>query len=246
MPGYSASIPISFSFRASGEEYTLESVTFTATLNVEVNEDYTEAACSISNPSYNAVPGNVTGLGFCDIMGICWYVAPQTHETPEYDIESNPDTVAMAVNQVYEYIPAVQDNMVYLCSYNDLTRDVYQVFGRSERTFSVSPGENVLLLNTFVRYAKSEDDGSARPPDACIAVIEVNNSWSITIDQVMESNYFPWARQDGQWLSCNRSGGYVQRRSGSWLDRTNSESDGDNTVHYYSGSWVKCPKIGAE
>lgn len=60
--------------------------------------------------------------------------------------------------------------------------------------------------------------------------------------------FHPWARyQDGQFKSCNRTGGNLQIYKGSaYRDIYNSERDSSvDQAHYYkSGAWASCPKIG--
>lgn len=63
-------------------------------------------------------------------------------------------------------------------------------------------------------------------------------------------NYFPWAKYSGtEWLSCNRSGGALQRYEGNtWVDKKNNfASDPLDKIQYYDGTtWIKAPKIGKE
>lgn len=62
--------------------------------------------------------------------------------------------------------------------------------------------------------------------------------------------YFPWERfQDGEYKSCNRSGGHLGKWDGSkWRDIRNNDRDHSvDQAHYYSGGrWVRAPKIGAD
>lgn len=67
-----------------------------------------------------------------------------------------------------------------------------------------------------------------------------------SFNDYINPDYFPWAiYKGGNWLSCNRSGGYVQKlQNGAWTNKKNSLNDG--TVKYFNGStWIICPKIGA-
>lgn len=61
--------------------------------------------------------------------------------------------------------------------------------------------------------------------------------------------YFPWERfQDGEYKSCNRSGGHLGMWNSSiWRDIRNNDRDHSvDKAHYYSGGqWVRAPKIGA-
>lgn len=62
-------------------------------------------------------------------------------------------------------------------------------------------------------------------------------------------DYYPFAvYKDGQWMSCNRSGGgsYIYKDN-VWRDLKNSRtSDAQSDAHYYNGSaWVRTPMIGA-
>lgn len=62
-------------------------------------------------------------------------------------------------------------------------------------------------------------------------------------------DYFPMATYEGKWLSCNRSGGYVQAfQNSAWTNKKNVQAGtGTDHVQYWNGSgWAKAPKIGAE
>ena len=63
-------------------------------------------------------------------------------------------------------------------------------------------------------------------------------------------NYFPCAVRSGSdWLSCNRTGGNVQRReAGVWVDKKNTENGDPNTNTVYTrrdGVWVVQQEVGS-
>lgn len=62
-------------------------------------------------------------------------------------------------------------------------------------------------------------------------------------------NYFPCAVRSGSdWLSCNRTGGNVQRReAGVWVDKKNTENGDPNTNAVFArqgGVWVAQQEVG--
>jgi len=61
------------------------------------------------------------------------------------------------------------------------------------------------------------------------------------------SDYYPWSRYlDGEYKSCNRSGGSFTCYDGSaWQGIKNSDTSG-NAWYYKDSTWVICPKIGVE
>ena len=61
-------------------------------------------------------------------------------------------------------------------------------------------------------------------------------------------DYFPGARRIGSdWKSCNRSGGYLQKHAGGWVNRKNvAAGSGSNTVFVYKDGWKTAPEIGSK
>lgn len=81
-------------------------------------------------------------------------------------------------------------------------------------------------------------------PDAFDASIHNDlGMFRISLDSFQ---YFPWSvRSGGGYRSCNRDGGYVQRRAGSYVDRRNNPM-GQSTVYLrQGGSWTISPKTGS-
>lgn len=69
------------------------------------------------------------------------------------------------------------------------------------------------------------------------------SSWATTA--TIAFSYYPWSRRlSNTYQSCNRSGGYVQKRSsGSYIARQNDTTSGDTVFYHEDGSYVQCPKI---
>lgn len=71
-------------------------------------------------------------------------------------------------------------------------------------------------------------------------------STQVSVDVTTLLPYYPWAiRKSGSWKSCNRDGGSLQIRKGSWQDVLNYQSDtGDSDAHYRDGStWKRSPLV---
>lgn len=72
------------------------------------------------------------------------------------------------------------------------------------------------------------------------------SSTPVSVDVTTLLAYYPWAiRKSGSWKSCNRDGGHLRIRKGSWRDVLNYQSStGDNDAHYRDGSaWKRSPLI---
>lgn len=72
------------------------------------------------------------------------------------------------------------------------------------------------------------------------------SSWTTTA--TIAFSYYPWSRcLSGQYQSCNRSGGYVQKRSsGSYIARQNDTTSGDTVFIRQNNTYVQSPKTGKE
>ena len=81
-----------------------------------------------------------------------------------------------------------------------------------------------------------------------------DESIDVTIPGIrMYLEYYPWAVRhgddDGEWMSCNREGGYVLRRDGRvWVKEKNRDNDADHSVVFTrnASAWAIAPRIGQE
>lgn len=76
------------------------------------------------------------------------------------------------------------------------------------------------------------------------------DSTAVSVDVTELVSYFPWSvRINNKWMSCNRQGGsFKVRRSNTWGDAKNSQSDSGTQHGFYrdSNTWKRLPKFGGE
>lgn len=211
-----------------------------ATLNVEVSEDFTEVRCTVTDLTTDVQPGEAAdGGGFVNIAGIAW---GGTGTMTEHSTTAAGDSFEAAWAQLDESFAPVSENIVWAIAVRDSDGDYAERRYAMERTYRVSGIEElesgIVLLNSCIRFYNQETGNAQCNPGSSLEVEFAPGTFDIV--------YFPWAVRGASWLSCNRSGGLVQRRGeGSWVDRRNSMlTDDPRTVEHWSGGWVKSLLIG--
>ena len=112
--------------------------------------------------------------------------------------------------------------------------------------------EITLPSNRKTTYTDANRSGVVRWRVRCVRPVygdDMNNTVlysSYATTASIAFSYYPWSVHLSRYMSCDRDGGYVQRRSGSYIARQNDTTSGDTVFIRQNNTYIQSPKTGSE
>lgn len=216
-------------------------------IDVEVNDAKTKLHCTIRNFKSSFRPGSRKGWGFINVGAFAWSI-PSFNKN--YHQEFKPDTWEKAWNQCLDASGGkVKTNTIWGAYASDNARQSVkgEIRGPFSWDFNLNPSDfdaNGRLIGTFnlVNYWGRYYKESLYPNGA---VVQSGNNYMINSND-LDWEFFPFAViKGGQWMSCDRSGGFVGVRKGdTWRTVRNGTVGGDQAFIKKGNNWRQAPRIG--
>lgn len=216
-----------------------------AKIDVEINEEFTQIDCTVSDIDYDVT--GITGSGglFVDIVGFLWGT-PEGYTT---DSSGNPtsDSFENAWSQVYTTFPNWNDIMIWALALEHSVGSYQIVEGTNAKTYTQATTREELengvrIISGLTRYYSQADQW---------AVCTTTESEGVKLPDDLDEGdilYYPWAlylTTEGAFISCDSDGHSLTAYSSEWVDKKNGLFyDTDDTVHYYDNGWQKALLIG--
>ena len=221
-----------------------------ADIHLEVNDARTNLHAEMINDASTYWFGT-DGAGFINCAFLMWNPRPVRQYTnialpeswPNVDAELRRGLGSKYPNDVMWGVYASDD---YATGHQPqgLIKNPTHDFALSDGDFNPDGSMKTRSIVGYVGRAYWNKAEKPEIPDAYDASIADDlGMFQISLESFQ---YFPWSvRSGGGYRSCNRDGGYVQRRAESYVDRRNNPM-GQSTVYLrQNGSWTISPKTGS-
>lgn len=218
-------------------------------ISVSIDDAHTQLTATITNNRSTYSLGPRTSWGFINFGGLIW-------DGPAFDATGptlgRPEDWNSVMGQMAQLSGwQIPDNVAWGIYASDNNPPTYQGTIATKTTFTKAlsasdfDADGNIKDFALVRYGSRWYSSGEGGHPVGQAVVNSGNDFTIHLSDLV-SDYFPWAVWQSNWMSCNRQGGSVQRRSGNWTDAKNSSSIEDSHVFHHAGGWQISPKTGQE